>query len=147
MTTPNPAKAYRFEVKYSDTETDVFWAEFGWSAFAEIEAHFDVTAEEADETAQARIAARLKNPGFRDMLFLFKAGMRKHQPDMTDDEVVEVMDELGKGGAMRVITEAFKLAFDENKPKGDKEAEAGEAKPDPQNRAQRRRARATSATS
>lgn len=148
MTTPNPAKAFRFEVKTDPRQqADVYWLEFGWAAMAEIDKHFRdrTTVDEKGETVQMQPTDALKNPNFPDLIFLFQAGMRKHHPDLPDAQTIEVMDELGKGRAMSVLAKAFKLAFDDM---DDEEEGDGEAEADPTSMGSNRKTRrARAATS
>lgn len=94
---------------------------YDFNALVTLEEEFDCSVSKLEQilSEDARLA---------DLRTVFRIGLQRHQPDLDDEAVGDVMSALGIQPAVALIGKAFNAAFPEAK------AEAGKANARPKTR-------------
>lgn len=91
-----------------------YTAVFGFRAMKQVETHFDLpfiqaiikampTATLGDLDDQEKVHAAAANLRFTDLGILFAAALVKHHPDLTEDDIDDLIDDLGLTRATEII--------------------------------------------
>lgn len=78
--------------------------------------------EEDLDASMMEIAERMGNMRIRFLRQLYGYGLRKHQAEVTEEQIRDLLDELGLGEGLKHLTKAFQAAL----PTADPDAAAGE---------------------
>ncbi|WP_226578894.1 hypothetical protein [Acuticoccus sediminis] len=87
---------------------------FDFNAICEIEDEFDMSVSELQDTLQA--------PRMKMIRSIFRIGLSRHHPDITDRKAGEIIGDIGIQRAAGLIGEAFSAAFPQAEATGTTEA-------------------------
>lgn len=101
-----------------------FTAVFGFKAMKAVEAHYDlpffraiqkampsISAEDAGN--KAKLAEASADLSFSDVGTLFQFSLLKHHPRLTDEQIEDIIDDIGLGRAADIIADALSAALGE----------------------------------
>lgn len=121
-----------------------YTAVFGFKAMKLVEQHYDEPffrailnampklESESDLSDPAKVSAAAADIRFGDVGKLFEFALRRHHPDLTEDQIDDIADEIGIGKVAEVVGQAFTAALV-------KEGDGGSSPRPPKPRANRTR--------